>query len=103
MVQPSPELPNWLPKAAWVEWCEHRRQIKKPMSDLAAAKTIAGLAKLVAGGEDPTDLIDRAIANGWQGIFSAKGRSTPSKRPSSNWALNDDDPLFSTARQEWPN
>ena len=95
VVQPAPVLPSWLPLSAWAEFCEHRKQIRKPMTQLAAEKQIAALGKLVGDGEDAEFLINRAIANGWQGIFSARGanrtRGTPGydgSKPTGRYAFS---------------
>src|SRR5262249_54096518 len=39
----SLNLPTWLSRNSWSELVEHRRQIKKPFTDLAARKTIEKL------------------------------------------------------------
>ena len=75
-------LPDWLPQASWGEWIEHRRQIKKPLTQLAADKLIAKLARMHSRGTNVIDLIDNAIASGWQGIYEPDERNGKSRRPS---------------------
>ena len=67
-------LPDWVDKQAWSEWCEHRRQIRKPMTPLAETKLVQALQKLIDAGHDQRTVIDHSIANGWQGLF-APGRA----------------------------
>ena len=51
---------------AWAEWLRHRREIKKPMTEISAAK----LAKKLVdwGDERAIAAIDHTIASGWQGL-----------------------------------
>lgn len=72
--------------AVWNDFVQHRREIKKPLTPLAAKKQLNiltkwGVARAIAA-------IDYSIAKGWQGIFenkdtytngqaSSNGRMTP--------------------------
>jgi uncharacterized protein YdaU (DUF1376 family) len=64
------DLPEWIPKPSWAEWCQHRKQIKKPLSELSARKCIAKLDEFRKQGHASRDVIDNAVANGWQGLFA---------------------------------
>lgn len=72
--------PGWLDQEAWIEFREHRKQIKKPMSVLAEAKLLNKLDKLRAF-ESQKNIIDRSIESGWAGLFpgpsSGRGRDPP--------------------------
>ena len=73
-------LPSFLPKQLWLEFIQHRKDIKKPMSELACTKLINQLTKDQAKGLDVIDAMNEAIVSGWSGVFPkpAKGsRSTP--------------------------
>lgn len=51
--------------SAWNDFIQHRIEIKKPMTALAATKAIA----MLAGKQNPVAIIERSIINGWQGLF----------------------------------
>jgi len=54
-------------RAAWRDWCEHRRQLSKPLTE-AAAKTLLGKLEKM-GSPRAVEAIHHSLANGWQGIF----------------------------------
>lgn len=54
--------------AAWADWCQHRREIRKPLT----AKTCEQQGKALAGHHAPDDVLRQSIANGWTGIFPEK-------------------------------
>ena len=60
-------------RAAWSDWLTHRKQIKKPVTELAAKKQLKALAK--RGTHDAIRAIEHSIANGWQGIFDPDERT----------------------------
>ena len=81
---PIPDPPEWLPRKIWDEWVEHRRQKRKAITPLSASKTFEVLAKAKASGHNPVELIEKAIASGWQGVFipdTPAGRSSTDPRP----------------------
>ena len=68
-----PTAPDWLPQAVWDRWWAHRRALKKPLSADASTLLFAQLAKAKSFGHDPVELLETAIANGWQGcVFPDK-------------------------------
>jgi hypothetical protein len=76
------ELPSWLPKAVWQDWCDHRKAIKSPMTPRAAELSIDKLAELREQGHEPKDVIHLAIERGWRGLFAPNGRAPPTGKPS---------------------
>jgi len=56
-----------LNETAWSEFEEHRREIKKPLSNLAREKN----AKILANYPGPVQqsMVDATIANRWTGVF----------------------------------
>lgn len=66
------DLPDWLDKQTWEDFKQHRKEIKKPMSDLAQRKTINQLDKMRSKGQNAEDVLNQSIANGWQGVFEIK-------------------------------
>jgi DNA-binding transcriptional ArsR family regulator len=72
------ELPEWLPRDVWVEFVEHRRETKKPLTERAARTNIRRLSELRSKGQDPRAVIDQTIAAGWTGLFEVNtGKRTP--------------------------
>jgi hypothetical protein len=52
------------------------------MTPLAAEKQLAQLVKFHDSGSNVVELIDNAIANGWQGIFDSGTKGSPRARKS---------------------
>lgn len=57
---------------AWNNWITHRKEMKKPLTTLAANLQLNKLVELRNKGSDVIELINTAIRNGWQGIFEVK-------------------------------
>lgn len=67
------DLPDWLAPAVWHEWVQYRAESKKPIkSMLTVTKAIKLLSQYRDAGENPADVINQSIANGWQGLFRVK-------------------------------
>lgn len=78
-------LPDWIPADWWQQWEEHRRGIRKPLTDLARSLQIERLQELAADGHGPVDCIKAAIANRWQGFYppparAGNARASPAER-----------------------
>ncbi|WP_339231132.1 hypothetical protein MHH62_14060 [Pseudomonas sp. FSL L8-0168] len=54
--------------SAWADWCQHRAEIKRPLT----ATTCAKQAKTLAGHHDADAVINQSISNGWTGLFPDK-------------------------------
>jgi DNA-binding transcriptional ArsR family regulator len=52
----------------WSDWCQHRKEIRKPLT----ATTCAKQAKTLAGHHAPDAVINQSISNGWTGLFPEK-------------------------------
>ena len=77
-----PAPPGWLPRPLWDRWQAHRRALKKPMTADGALLTLAQLEKAKGFGHDPVELLETAIANGWQGcVFPDKHYQPAAVRP----------------------
>ena len=68
--QDLPLAPDWMPAKEWADFVEHRKQVKHPLTPLAAERLISKIAKLREAGYCPTKLIDAAIRNGWRDVFA---------------------------------
>ncbi|MCF5715521.1 Pyocin large subunit-like protein [Pseudomonas tremae] len=53
---------------AWADWCQHRKEIRKPLT----AKSCEQQAKALLGHGDPDKVLANSISNGWTGIFPEK-------------------------------
>ena len=65
-------------RESWDEWNTHRKQIKKPMTELAASKMIKKLVEL--GMEQSIHEIGRAIEHQWQGIYPEQTKLAHNKK-----------------------
>jgi phage replication O-like protein O len=61
---------SWIEETSWNEFVQHRKDIKKPLSDLAVKKSLALLSQFKTR---QREIIDASIRNGWQGLFPPKG------------------------------
>jgi len=69
-------LPSWLNLEAWSEFEQHRKDIKKPLTPMAAKKNISILEKHKT---QQQEIIDKTIANQWTGLFAPKGNFQDNK------------------------
>ncbi len=60
----------WLDKQAWLDFEQHRKEIKKPLTDLSRKKN---LSVLEANQQHQREIINSTIANRWSGLFKPKG------------------------------
>ena len=60
--------PESVSDQTWQDWCQHRAEIKRPLT----ATTCAKQAKTLAGHNDPDAVINQSISNGWTGLFPDK-------------------------------
>lgn len=66
--------PDWIPAETWKAFEEHRKKLRKPMTDKARSLIVAELEKL-RHAADPGALLDQSIRNGWQDVFPLKDKS----------------------------
>lgn len=81
-------LPDWLPSEIWDEFKQHRKQLKKPMSELAQKKSIKQLEKMMSEGQDIVEVIEASIANGWQGLFNIKSQGESHGKDNKQYGQN---------------
>lgn len=55
-------------EAVWADWCQHRREIRKPLT----AKTCEQQTKALEAHQAPDAVINLSISNGWTGLFPEK-------------------------------
>lgn len=65
-------------QSAWIDWVQHRVELKKPLTPLSVKKQLAALLEI--GHDRAISAINHSIANRWQGIFEPDGnRGSTSK------------------------
>ena len=62
-------LPHFVDSQIFKDFINHRKEIKKPMTQNAVNATIKKLCDFHAKGYDCNEILNNSIANGWQGIF----------------------------------
>jgi hypothetical protein len=74
---------------AWDDFVDHRKQIRKPLTELAAKKLLQILSEMSP--VDAVTAINNSIANGWQGIFEPKAsnqkKSASGDKPLDQWTI----------------
>ncbi|UQI33070.1 Pyocin large subunit-like protein [Pseudomonas bijieensis] len=65
---PLTAKPANVSEKAWADWCQHRKEIRKPLT----AKSCEQQAKALVGHAAPDQVLATSIANGWTGIFPDK-------------------------------
>lgn len=67
------EIPSEL-SDMWTAFVEHRKKLKKPMTDYTKDLSFKKLMKLSNGDiETANKILEQSIENGWQGLFELKG------------------------------
>lgn len=74
-------MPDWLPKEKWDDFKKHRKSIKKPMTAKAEELALSKLLRLRFDGNDPIEVIDNSIINGWSGLFEIKAKRSETNAP----------------------
>lgn len=65
-------IPSFLDKNTLNDFCEMRKRIKKPLTEVAVPRLINKLTKLHKEGYDVNAILDESIQNSWQGVFPPK-------------------------------
>lgn len=65
---PLTAKPENVSEKAWADWCQHRKEIRKPLT----AKSCEQQAKALLGHAAPDQVLATSISNGWTGIFPDK-------------------------------
>ena len=66
----------------WDDYIEHRKSLRKPLSETAAKLVVRKLKSFAEQGMDATAVLEQSIENGWAGVFAIKdgGHRNESKR-----------------------
>lgn len=76
---------DFLDASIWKDFVEHRKQLKKPMTEKAAEMMINKLRAFHVDGEDPNACLKQSIEQGWQGVFEIKQKGTDHGKKSSKY------------------
>lgn len=76
---PLTAKPENVSDKAWADWCQHRKEIRKPLT----AKSCEQQAKSLVGHSAPDQVLATSIANGWTGIFPEKATGNVHQFPAS--------------------
>lgn len=68
------EIPEWIDRQIFESFIEMRKKLKKPLTDYAIYLAIKKLETFKDNGEDPNEILNRAILGSWQGLYSLKDR-----------------------------
>lgn len=69
-------LPEEIPYKDWCEFVDYRREIKHPVTAIAARRLIHDLQALARQRQDISACIGQSISNGWRGVFATKPTTT---------------------------
>lgn len=81
----SPEL-----AAALAAFAEHRKKLKKPMTDYAKKLLLKKLQKLAKTEQEQIAILNQSIENGWQGVFPLGGERKQNQAKQSAADMADD-------------
>lgn len=79
--------PHNVSEKTWADWCQHRREIHKPLT----AKSCEQQAKALEGHASPDQVLVNSISNGWTGIFPEKTTSNVHQLPNRHTGFSDRD------------
>jgi hypothetical protein len=65
-------LPEWIPEAAWNDYLDMRRRIRKPATRAAMQLAVDRLEKLADEGHPPRVVLEHSILNNYQGLFAPR-------------------------------
>ena len=65
-------IPNCIDISKWEEWKNYKKEKKQKLTKSTAEKQLQNLQKWHLEGQDPNEIIDKSISNGWQGLFPLK-------------------------------
>jgi len=71
-------LPDWLDPKIWETFKTYRKKSQKPLIEETVLKK---LAKYKDDGQDPNEIIEQTIANGWTGLFPVQKQLAADETP----------------------
>jgi len=85
---PDELTPGWLDGELWGDFIQHRKEIKKPLTETATKRMLRKLERWHAAGVNVNECLERSIINRWQDIYE------PDKKPAASSASSYIEDLF---------
>lgn len=86
--KPSWQIPDWINAQAWADFEQHRKDIRKPLTDMARTKSANALQ--ILNHAEQQACVDLTIQNRWTGLFPEKHRGKhAAHKPDSRQAIAD--------------
>jgi len=61
----------------WADFVQHRKDIKKPLTQTAQKRMLARLSRFLEQGMNVDAMLERSIVNGWQDVWPEQKESRP--------------------------
>ena len=61
----------------WTDFVQHRKDIKKPLSQVAEKRMLSRLSRFLEQGLNVNAMLERSIVNGWQDVYPEKQDPKP--------------------------
>lgn len=94
----DPRIPDWVPPELWTDFCDHRQNIKNPLTKLAVSYIVGDLERWLPefGLEASLESLRRTIRSGkWIDIYKPKppekSRASPAPRPRFRMTMTEED------------
>lgn len=72
---PQLDLPIWVPEPTWKAYAEMRSKMRCPLTPHATILIFKKLKAWMEAGQNPQDVLEQSIVNGWRGVFELKGEN----------------------------
>ncbi len=79
-------LPNWINPETWTAFMEIRKAKKAPGTEHAKTLLFKALERMKIAGDDPNEVLEQSIMNGWKGVFPLGGNNGRARTDSGNLA-----------------
>lgn len=84
------DLPDWLPAATWLDFVQHRKEKRLPVTSVGEKRILAKLKRLHDEGQNIQAVLDRSMELGYTGVFAVPAetaiRQTVAQRAILAWA-----------------
>jgi hypothetical protein len=93
---PFVEIPDWIGLEVWEGFREHRKSKNSKMTENAEILLIKKLSRFRDNGQDPIEIINQSIMQGWSGLFELKdnGNKTPTLNANPISRFDDWEPIM---------
>lgn len=72
-----------------IDFVEHRKAMKKPMTDNAIKLLVGKLNKLTSSIPEQVEILNQSIMNGWQGVFPLNKQAKQKPTKTDKWKAKD--------------